>query len=125
MLSVLASVMGFVLLLPFFALLIWLRLIAAPNRKRYNLQLAATSLIAAAVCCAIGMRFATPTNHHIWPQVQGALFALFVFLIVFGMGWWLDRRAHQGQSLDEVDKSRRAGDTADKSRRAGETANKP
>jgi Ca2+/H+ antiporter len=107
MLSVLASVMGFVLLLPFFALLIWLRLIAAPNRKRYNLQLAAISLIAAMICCAIGTRFATPTNHHIWPQVQGALFALFVFLIVFGLGWWLDRRAHQGLSLDSVNKTDR------------------
>jgi FtsH-binding integral membrane protein len=91
-LELFSLVLGFALLLPFFALLIWLRLIAAPKRMTFNIQLASISLLTALVSCAIGTRFAVVTTHKIWPQVQGALFALFVFCAVFGLGWWFDRK---------------------------------
>lgn len=84
--------LGFWLLLPFFALLIWLRFIAYPGQLRYNLNLAAVSSLSALTCCVIATRYSwVGTSHRIWPLVQGAVGALFVFLLVFGAGWLLGR----------------------------------
>jgi NADH:ubiquinone oxidoreductase subunit 6 (subunit J) len=82
--------LGFWLLLPFFALLIWLHVIAYPKQLRYSVNLAAISLLCAMLCCAIGTYFAA--KHQIWPYVQGAVAALFAFLLVFGAGWWFGHK---------------------------------
>jgi hypothetical protein len=103
MLALFSLLLGFALLLPFFALLIWLRFIAVPKRTRFNVQLAAISLLTAVVSCAIGTRFAEATTHKIWPQVQGALFALFVFCAVFGLGWWFDRGNSPKNGAQEIE----------------------
>ena len=85
--------LGFWLLLPFFALLIWLRFIAYPKQLRYNLNLAGVSSLSAISCCAVATHYSwVGTSHRIWPLVQGAVVALFVFLMVFGIGWLLGRK---------------------------------
>lgn len=85
--------LGFWLLLPFFALLIWLRFIAYPAQLRYNLNLAGVSCVSAISSCAVATRFSwIGTSHQVWPLVQGALVALFIFLLVFGSGWLLGRK---------------------------------
>jgi hypothetical protein len=91
--NVIFLTLGFWLLLPFFVLLIWLRFIAYPKQLRNSINLAAVSLLSSILSCAIGTGFGGQTRAlHIWPQVQGALAALFVFLLVFGAGWWLARK---------------------------------
>ena len=85
--------LGFWLLAPFFALLIWLRFIAYPAQWHYNLNLAAISCVSAMSCCAVATRYSwVGASHRIWPLVQGAVAALFVFLLVFGVGWFLARQ---------------------------------
>ncbi len=85
--------LGFWLLLPFFALLIWLRFIAYPKQMRYNLNLAAISCASAITCCAVATHYSwVGTSHRIWPLVQGAVVALFIFLLVYGVGWLLGRK---------------------------------
>ena len=85
--------LGFWLLLPFFALLIWLRFIAYPTQWSYNLNLAAVSCVSAIGSCAVATRYSwVGTSHRIWPLVQGAIVALFIFLLVFGVGWLLGRK---------------------------------
>jgi hypothetical protein len=91
--NVIVLTLCFWLLLPFFALLIWLRFIAYPKHLRASINLAAVSLLSALLSCAIATSFGGHARaQHIWPQVQGALAALFVFLLVFGVGWWLARK---------------------------------
>ncbi len=85
--------LGFWLLLPFFALLIWLRYIAYPGQMLYNTQLSVVSCFSAISCCAVATHYSwIGASHRIWPLIQGAVSALFVFLLVFGIGWRLGRR---------------------------------
>ena len=85
-------ILGFLLLLPFFAVLIWLRFIAAPHQPVRNVQLAAISLLGSLLSCVLATRFAPAVDgHQLWPLVQGATVAFFVFLTIFGCGWWLLR----------------------------------
>ena len=85
--------LGFWLLLPFFALLIWLRFLAYPAQLPYNLNLAGVSCVCAMASCAVATRYSwVGTSHRIWPLVQGAIVALFVFLLVFGVGWFMARK---------------------------------
>ena len=85
--------LGFWLLLPFFALLISLRFIAYPAQWHYNLNVAAVSCVSAIASCAVATHYSwVGTSHRIWPLVQGAIGALFVFLLVFGVGWLLGRK---------------------------------
>ncbi len=84
--------LGFWLLSPFFALMIWLRFIAYPKQVRFNVNLALVSCVSAITCCAVATRYSwVGTSHRIWPLVQGAVVALFVFFLVFGIGWLLAR----------------------------------
>lgn len=85
--------MGFVLLLPFFAILIWLRCIAAPRAMKHNVNLAAISLLGSLLSCVVATRVAPLVDgHQLWPLVQGATVAFFVFLTIFGIGWLLLNR---------------------------------
>ena len=91
--SVFLLTMGFVLLLPFFAILIWLRFIAAPRAPKQNMNLAAISLLGSCASCVIATRAAPWVDgHQLWPLVQGATVAFFVFLVMFGLGWLLLNR---------------------------------
>lgn len=86
-------IMGFLLLLPFFAVLIWLRFIAAPRASKQNTNLAAISLLGSLVSCVIATKFAPMVGgHQLWPLVQGATVAFFVFLTIFGLGWLMLKR---------------------------------
>jgi hypothetical protein len=80
--------LGFVLLLPFFTLLCWLRFIASPRSPKFNLQLAAMSLLTSLVACVIGTQLASTSTHGaMWPQIVGAMCAFASFLTVFFIGW--------------------------------------
>lgn len=94
-------IMGFLLLLPFFAILIWLRFIAAPRASKQNINLAAISLLGSLGSCVIATKVAPQVDgHQLWPLVQGATVAFFVFLTIFAVGWLLLHRqakAHRPQ----------------------------
>jgi hypothetical protein len=96
MLELLLSLLGFLLLLPFFAVLIWLRLIAYPKHIGETVQVSAASLLIAAICCHLGFHseLAAHGGTLIWPQALAAMCAFFSFLLIFGAAWWHRRRAN-------------------------------
>jgi hypothetical protein len=80
--------LGFVLLLPFFVLLCWLRFIASPGSPKFNLQLTLISLLTSLIACGLGTQLATgPVHGALWPQIVGAMCAFASFLTVFFSGW--------------------------------------
>jgi hypothetical protein len=88
------SLLGFLLLLPFFAVLMWLRLIAYPKHIGETVQVSTASLLIAAICCHLGFHseLALREGSPIWPQAVAAMCAFFSFLLVFGVAWWHRRR---------------------------------
>ncbi len=95
MFAVVLSLLGFLLLLPFFAVLIWLRLMAFPRHIAETVQVSLVCLLISALCCYLGYHSNLASDAHspIWPQALAAMCAFFSFLLLFGIAWWHRRRA--------------------------------
>jgi uncharacterized membrane protein len=79
--------LSFLLLLPFFALLVWLALISKPAQRDRIAALTLLSLVLSAFASAVGFDVTRNALHPMWPYLVAALLAFGVYLSVFALGF--------------------------------------
>jgi len=76
------ALLGFLLLLPFFALLVWLALIARVPSRRQVLQRSALCLSFSALTSVLAFEQTAASTHPMWPHIVAAIVAFSVFLLL-------------------------------------------
>jgi uncharacterized membrane protein YhaH (DUF805 family) len=83
--------LGVLLLIPAFALLTWLGLLARRTRARAMLGWSTLALSVATIACVIGEAQPGRGGHVLWPQVAAATGAFVGFVCVWALGLWVTR----------------------------------
>lgn len=76
------ALLGFLLLLPFFALLVWLALIARVQSRTQVLQQSAFCLALSALTSGLAFEQSSSPSYPIWPHIVAAMVAFSVFLLL-------------------------------------------
>jgi hypothetical protein len=76
------ALLGFLLLLPFFALLVWLALIARTAHSQKVLQQSGLCLAFSALTSVLAFEQASAAAYPIWPHIVAAMVAFSVFLLL-------------------------------------------